>query len=222
MGIVQFNLDLNENLYFGHPFSRETYTNSVDIKSAVKAWEADLSELYSGGIITFHEQGDVPHNDAYFQDVDTELRIIRGTKVLFIGGVVSVLEMRDDVGIYHDLLSKSLVRTNNPDYMDFSAYTSHVIGDPLKNIEDVTSIDSATAKKYMDYVLLYDKDKKHSDHLIIKNHFTLYEDRGIFISTSDFQDFNVNLKISMEYGVVGFTVQMLPNTSHYLDNYKEI
>ena len=203
------------NLYFGHPFSKETYTNSCQLKTPSAVWEIELDGIYSGNKV------ELISGDPIVSDYETELRIIRGTKSCFIGDYVHVLEMQNDVSLYHKLVSKATVHINNPEYLDFETFTRQVLNDPLSNVENLKSITPEQAKKYMEYAVLYDKDERHSNKLINKAYFASTE-FGVLILSEQFVDFNFEMKIDPERGVVGATCWISDNTSHYLANYKEI
>lgn len=206
----------SRNLYFGHPFSKETYTNSVRLKTPFGTWESDFDGIYSGERIKL-----VPSEPFDVDDVETEDRVIRGTKVIFIGDYEKVDAMHSDMQVYKDLCNKATVRVNNPDYLDFETFTAKVLKDRLKDVFALSSVSPELAKKYMDYAILYDKDKKHSDRLIVKPYFVSCPE-GVLVLTEDFVDFNIQLKVSVDLGVVGAEIWMSENTSHYLYNYKEI
>ena len=205
------------NFYFGHPFSKETYTNALTLKTPVSEWEADFDDVYSGAVINITPVDKVVANP----ESEVEHRVIRGTKVMFIGDYEKVLEMQGEFLLYKDLCNKATVKINNPDFLEFEAYTKKVLNDPLKNIFEMQSVTPEQAKKYMDYAVLYDKDKSYSDKLIEKPYFATC-DEGVLILTEDFVDFNVDLRIDMELGVVGAQVQLSPNTSKYTHLYKDI
>ena len=206
-----------QNLYFGHPYSKETYTNSVMLKTPIQSWEANLDGIYSGNDIKFEPESSYDS----ISEIETEYRVIRGTKVMFIGDYNKVLEMENDPSVYNLIKNNALIKVNNPDYMEFDAYTKKVLNDPLKNINDIKTITPYQAKKYMDYAVRYDKDKKFSDKLIMKPYFMSFEN-GCLILTEDFVDYNITLQVSPEDGVVGITVKQSKNTSKYIDQYKEI
>ena len=217
---MEFQVTKNQqgirNLYFGHPFSSETYTNSVQLRTPVKNWITDLDGVYQGHHLLLTPGEPVESNS--FED---EQRVIRGTKCLFIGDFEKIIDMQEDVGVYHDLCSKATIKVNNPDYLDFEAYTAQILNDPMKSIYDVQDVTVEQAKKYMEYGILYDKDEVHSNKLILKPYFVSF-DEGVLILTNDFVDFNLNLKIDPEQGVVGCEFWLSENTSHYLNYYKEI
>ena len=206
-----------KNFYFGHPFSKETYTNALTLKTPVSEWEADFDGVYSGKVINIIPVDMVVVNP----ESELEHRVIRGTKVMFIGDYEKVLEMQEDILLYKDLCNRATVKINNPDFLEFEAYTQKVLNDPLKNIFDMQSVTPEQAKKYMDYAVMYDKAKTYSDRLIEKSYFTTC-DEGVLILTEDFVDFNVDLRIDMELGVVGAQVQLSSNTSKYTHLYKDI
>lgn len=186
------------------------------LRTPVSTWKADFDGIYSGKeIFITPEDYDVP------ADFELERRVIRGTKVIFIGDYEKVLEMQQDVMLYHDLCNKATVKVNNPDYLDFEVYTRKILQDPLKNIFDMQSVTPEQAKKYMDYAVLYEKDKVHSDKLIIKPYFASC-DAGILILSEDFVDYNVDLDVVPDIGVVGIKVWQSENTSKYIKNYVEV
>ena len=217
---MEFQIQENEqgirNLYFGHPFSRETYTNSFQLRTPVESWSADFDGVYSGDKIEL-----VPDDVLTPLESCDELRIVRGTKSMFIGDFSFVQEMQGDIGIYHTLQSKAMVKLNNPNYLDFSVYTDRILHDPLMSIDEVKSLTSDKAKKYMEYAVKYDNDKQYSDKLIQKPYFTTCP-AGILILTEDFVDYNINLQVDPESGVIGCTVWMSESTSKYTKHYKEL
>lgn len=209
------------NLYFGHPFSKETYTNSFRLKTPVPVWQADFDGVYSGKVIDLipKDSVELPSDDDVEHSV--EHRVVRGTKVMFIGDYEKVLEMSSDLAVYKDLCNLAMVKVNNPDYLDFDVYTKKILKDPLKNIFEMKSVTPELAKKYMDYATYYDRDKKYSDRLILKPYFTSC-DSGVLLLTEDFSDFNLDLTIYADLGVVSAKVWLSENTSKYTHNYKEI
>lgn len=160
-------------------------------------------------------------DDVEFGNTEDELRVIRGTKVMFIGDFTKIEDMMDDIGIYHDLCSKAMIKINNPEYMEFEVFTERVLNDPMKSVFELNSISPDQAKKYMEYAVLYDKDKKHSDKLILKPYF-YSTDSGVIVLTDAFVDFNLQFKISPEFGVVGCEFWISENTSRYTHYYKDI
>ena len=140
---------------------------------------------------------------------------------MFIGDHSKIEDMQEDLGIYHDLYSKAMIKINNPDYMEFDVFTDRILHDPMKSVFEVKSISPEQAQKYMEYAVLYDKDKQHSDKLILKPYF-YSTDAGVLILTEDFADFNLQLKISPEFGVVGCEFWLSESTSHYTHYYKDI
>jgi len=153
--------------------------------------------------------------------VENEYRIIRGTKCMFIGDFEKILDMETDIGVYHDLCNQATIKVANPDYMDFETYTTKILNDPLKSIYDVKQVSVEQAKKYMEYGILYDKDEVRSNKLILKPYFVSF-DEGVLILTDDFVDYNLDLQIDPEFGVVGCTFWMTENSSHYTQYYKEL
>ena len=186
------------------------------LKTDVKEWEADFDEVYSGKDIEI-----TPFENVDLSSAEHEQRFVRGTKVMFIGDYAKVLEMQDDISVYRDLYNRAMIKINNPDYMEFDVYTKRILKDPLKNIFEMQSVTSDLAKKYMDYAVLYDKDKKHSDKLILKHYFVT-TDAGVLILTEDFVDYNIDLDVDIETGVLGIKIKQSENTSKYTEMYKDI
>ena len=205
------------NLYFGHPYSKETYTNSVMLKTPVEHWEADFDGIYSGKEIALSPVG----FDARGIEADLEHRVIRGTKVMFIGDYLSVLEMEEDVQLYHGLCELAMIKINNPEFMEFDAYTANVLHDPLVDINEVSSITRDVGKKYMEYAVKYNNDKRYSDRLILKPYFKS-TGSGVLVLTEEFKDFNIDFDVSHELGVIGVRIRLSGNTSKYTQQYKDV
>lgn len=176
----------------------------------------DLDGIYSGKHIALK-----PVFPVAADDLHEEKRYVRGTKCCFIGDFEKILEIKNDTSVYSDLCNKATVRVANPDYLDFDVYTKRILNDPLSSLDQLESLSPELAKKYMEYGIKYDKDKKYSDKLIVKSYFASC-DSGVLILTDDFVDVNLELQISETVGVVSCELWISESTSHYLDYYKDI
>ena len=185
-------------------------------RTPVRSWLADFDGIYSGKVIDL-----IPEDTVIYSEVETEHRTIRGTKAMFIGDYEKVLEMESDREVFYEMKSNAMIRVDNPEYLDFEVYTRRILKDPLKNIFEVNTIKPELAKKYMEYAIKYDKDTKYSNKLIIKPYFTT-SDAGILILTEDFMDFNLELSVDPENGVVGAKCWISENTSKYTGQYLDI
>ena len=204
------------SLYFGHPYSKETYTNSVQLKTPVECWEGNIDDIYTGAVIDI-----VPVDYVNTNALASEHRVIRGTKVMFIGDYQKVQEMLERKDFYYQCVENAKVKWNNPDYMSFEKYTKQILKKPLKSVEEIDTLNAEQAKQYMEAAVAYDRDKKYSDKLVLQPFFKTFED-GVLILSEDFVDYNLDLDIDPKLGVVGIHIQQAECTSHYLYLYKEI
>ena len=188
----------------------------MQLKTPVEWWEGNFDEIYSGQVIDL-----VPVDYKNNNEVTSEHRVIRGTKVMFIGDYQKVQEMLESKSYYHQCVENAKVKWDNPDYIPFDQYTRQVLKTPLDSVETMTSINPEQAKQYMEAAVAYDRDKKYSDKLVLQPFFKSFDD-GILILSEDFVDFNLDLDIDPKLGVVGAHIQLAECTSHYLYLYKEI